>query len=152
MEIHGYTDYLIYNDGRVFSKFSNKFLKPGTNGRTGYKFIKLSNDNKQGSHTIHRLIALHYINNPENKRCVDHINRIKSDNRVENLRWVTHSENKQNQSKRVDNKSGHKYISYNKSRDRWAFKKTINKKKTHKLFKTKTDALCYKFIFILINQ
>ena len=151
MEIIGYENYLIYNDGRVYNKKYNKFLKTSTNGR-GYKRVVLSKKGKQKNHTIHRLVALHYIPNPENKKCVDHINRIRTDNRIENLRWATYSENNQNRTKRVDNKSGHKYISYNKSMDRWAFKKTINKKKTHKRFKTKTDALCYKFIFILINQ
>ena len=151
MEIIGYENYLIYNDGRVFGKKYNKFLKPGTN-RAGYEYVVLSKEGKRKTHDIHRLVALHYIPNPENKPAVDHINRIRTDNRLENLRWATHSENQQNQSKRVDNKSGHKYVSYIKSRDKWKFKKTINKKKTQKYFKTKTDALCYKFIFILINQ
>jgi len=148
MEINGYTEYLIYEDGRVWSKKSNKFLKPTTGG-IGYKQVMLCNEGKHKRHSIHRLVALHYIPNTENKKCVDHINRIKSDNRIENLRWATHSENQQNQSKRVDNKSGHKYISYNKRDKYWQFKKEINNKTTQKLFKSKIDALCYKFIIML---
>ena len=45
---------------------------------------------------MHRLIAKTFIENPNNKPCIDHINTIKTDNRVENLRWVTNEENMNN--------------------------------------------------------
>lgn len=45
---------------------------------------------------IHRVVAMAFIPNPENKPCVDHINTVRTDNRVCNLRWVTHSENNRN--------------------------------------------------------
>ena len=150
MEIIGFENYLIYNDGRVYNQKFNRFLKHGTN--KGYKQVDLYNQGKHKSHDIHRLVALHYIPNPENKRCVDHINRIRDDNRVENLRWATHSENNQNKTINKDNTSGHKYICYHKSTDGWLFQKRINKKRTTKYFKSKIDALCYKFIFMLINH
>ena len=148
MEIIGYTEYLIYEDGRVWSKKSNKFLKPTTGGR-GYKQVMLCNEGKHKRHSIHRLIALHYIPNPQNKPCVDHINRIKTDNRLENLRWATVSENGQNTIKQNNNTSGHKNISYSKSDNKWKFQKRINNKRTQKYFKSKIDCICYKFIFML---
>ena len=46
----------------------------------------------------HRIIAQQFIPNPENKPFIDHINRIKTDNRIENLRWVFASENSKNKS------------------------------------------------------
>jgi hypothetical protein len=45
---------------------------------------------------LHHQVAKLFIDNPENKRCVDHINTIRTDNRVENLRWVSHKENSNN--------------------------------------------------------
>jgi len=152
MEIIGFENYLIYNDGRVFSKKYNEFLKPHTGNKHGYKVVRLSNEGKRKTHTIHRLVAEHYIPNTENKRCVDHINRIRTDNRIENLRWATLSENQQNRTKQIDNTSGHKNIYYHKSSHGWAFSKMINKKETKKYFKSKIDCICYKFIFMLINH
>jgi len=147
MEINNYTDYLIYNDGRVWTKKSKKFLKHGTD-HSGYKYVNLSKQGKYKSHKIHRLIAGHYIPNPENKPAVDHKNRIRDDNRVDNLRWATHSENAQNRTPN-NTKSGHTNICYHKFTDGWAFQKTINKKLIRKEFKSKTDAICYKFIIML---
>ena len=73
MEIQGYPNYLIYEDGKVCSKKSNRVLKPYINH--GYLQITLSNNGKQKKMSIHRLVAIHYIPNPENKPCVDHIDR-----------------------------------------------------------------------------
>ena len=99
MEIQGYPNYLIYDDGRVFSKRGKgKFLKD-YNGGKGYRQIRLCNgiDDRKKMY-IHRLVGIHYIPNPDpiNKPEIDHINRNKCDNRVENLRWVNRSENNLN--------------------------------------------------------
>ena len=143
MEIIDYPNYLIYEDGLVFSQKYNKFLKEQDN-RDGYKRICLCKDGKQKHFLIHRLIAIHYIPNPDNLKEVDHINRDKSDNRLENLRWVTRSENEQNKGIRCDNTSGEKYISYDIANNIWKYSKTIDGKTTQKNFKTFEEAVQYK--------
>ena len=60
----------------------------------GYLQIKLIAANgKRKNELVHRLVALHFIDNPEGKAEVNHINHIRSDNRAENLEWLTKSEN-----------------------------------------------------------
>lgn len=61
-----------------------------------YQYVILTKNCIQKHHAVHRLVAQAFIPNPENKPCIDHINTIKTDNRVENLRWVTKKENMNN--------------------------------------------------------
>lgn len=96
--IKDYDKYFISDLGRVKSlkrKKEGKYLKPGNRGR-GYLCVKLFKNGKSKDISIHRLVAMHFIPNINNKRCVDHINRIRNDNRLVNLRWATYSENKLN--------------------------------------------------------
>lgn len=58
-----------------------------------YLHTTVSKNNKVERIRIHRLVAQTFIPNPDNLKCVDHINGIKTDNRAANLRWCTHAEN-----------------------------------------------------------
>ena len=95
IELEGYEDkYLVTNDGRIFSKYLNDFMKPYMS-KGGYERVKVNFGSRNKKFMVHRLVALAFIPNddPEHKIQVDHINCIRTDNRVENLRWVTPSEN-----------------------------------------------------------
>lgn len=63
-----------------------------------------------GGFSVHRAVAELFIPNPENKPCVDHINTNKYDNRKENLRWVTYSENMLNPITRKHNSEVQKEV------------------------------------------
>ena len=140
MEIQGYENYIIYEDGRVYNQKYNRFLKQYVD-TGGYFNVNLSKDGKKKHYLIHRLIGQYYIHNPENKPCIDHIDRNRQNNDISNLRWVTHKENSNNCSIRKNNKSGHKNIYYRKSRNRWVFEKEGYKQI---YFKTIEEAIDYK--------
>ena len=96
----GFPNYSITDDGRVYSlnyrRSHKKVEKKQITDRDGYKQIQLHNNTVRKQFRVHRLVALAFIPNTENKTEIDHINTIKSDNRLENLRWVTGDENNLN--------------------------------------------------------
>ena len=97
-------NYEVSNEGRIRSVF--KVIKKSDNTvytrkpkiikcqlREGYQRVRLCIDNVRITKTVHRLVAKYFIDNPNNLPQVNHINAIKSDNRIENLEWCSASEN-----------------------------------------------------------
>ena len=69
-----------------------RILSPGVN--KGYpRMLLYDSKGRKANFSIHRLVANAFIPNPDGKPCIDHINGIRTDNRVENLRWCTSAEN-----------------------------------------------------------
>tara|TARA_R110002153_G_scaffold157939_3_gene309989 strand:+ start:1463 stop:1912 length:450 start_codon:yes stop_codon:yes gene_type:complete len=141
MEIVGYENYLIYEDGRVQNKKTKRYLKSWISD--GYYHVELRKDGKRKSYRVHRLIALYYIPNPENKKEVDHINRDRADNRIENLRWATKSENNQNKGCHKNNKLGIKNICL-ECKSSYKYQKKFRGQKISKRFKTLEEAIQFK--------
>lgn len=94
-KIDGYENYSVSCNGEIRNDKTGRVLKKYKN-KDGYEHVNLYKNGKIKVFSTHRLVAQAFIPNPYNKPCVDHINTIKDDNRVENLRWCTNKENSNN--------------------------------------------------------
>ena len=90
--IKGYPHLLISRTGKVWTTTYNRELHPHLTNR-GYLRVNLSKDKTVKRAHIHRLVAEAFIPNPDNLPDVDHIDGNKLNNNVENLQWVSHSDN-----------------------------------------------------------
>jgi hypothetical protein len=124
--IKGYENYSVSNYGNVRNNKSGKILKASFD-KYGYKKIDLN----RKSVTVHRLVSQAFIPNPNNKKCVDHIDNDRANNNVNNLRWVTNQENNYNRSVTNNNMSGHKGIRWYKTRNKWRAEIMHNYKQYH---------------------
>ena len=92
VDIKGFEDYQVTDDGRVWSKKSNKWMKQRLD-RYGYPRISFHDGDKVLTFTIHRLVAKHFIPNPTNLPCINHKDECKTNNVYTNLEYCSVAEN-----------------------------------------------------------
>jgi hypothetical protein len=82
-------NYLVYNDGRIYSKYSRKFLSASLT--SGYYAISLRINTTRSNERVHRLVAFYFVSNPDPIKCtsVNHKDSNKVNNDYRNLEWVT---------------------------------------------------------------
>ncbi len=116
--IDGYLNYQVSWWGRVLNTKTGRILKNAF-GSHGYLQVGLSKNGKVKTHCIHVMVAQAWALNPEDKKCVDHIDGDKTNNHHENLRFATHSENNRNKSKRANTTSKYYGVCFHKKADKW---------------------------------
>lgn len=93
-EIVGFPMYTLSKEGKIYSKYTGKVLSP-VKDITGYHIVSLVNGKGKFKKSIHRLLAEAFLDNPENKAHVNHIDGNKTNNTLSNLEWATPKENTQ---------------------------------------------------------
>jgi hypothetical protein len=130
--IAGFPDYEISNHGTVWNKIRQRRVK--SHNRVGYRNVNLRQGGRSTTRDVHALLARAFIPNPNNLPDVDHINRVRDDNRLENLRWVTIAENQYN-------RSNTKGYGYHKATKKFAARIAVNGKKYYLgIYDTESDA------------
>jgi len=93
VQIYDYENYFVYPDGRVYNSQRKSFLAPNPK-LSGYQYVSLSNPcKKKINKDVHRLVADHFLDRPEGTTQIDHLDMNRSNNHMNNLEWVTQSEN-----------------------------------------------------------
>ena len=126
----GFENYSVSDHGNVINDKTGRSLQ-GTENRHGYLGVDLMKNKTRHKKLIHRLNAEAFLLNPENKKCVDHIDNNRLNNKLINLRFATHSQNSQNTKLSSKNKSGTKGVNWNKKSMKWTAKIMIKGKSIH---------------------
>jgi hypothetical protein len=122
-----YDNYIVSRKGLIVNDVTGFVLSPFI--KNGYAFVQIDGKSNQ----VHRLVAKTFIENPDNFEQVDHLDRDKLNNMVENLRWCSHADNQRNKTKFATRKgiptvSRFKGVCWNKATQKWKASFTVNGK------------------------
>lgn len=92
-QIDGYPHYMASRDGRIFSLYTNMFIKSHVCNSTGYSQVTLCENKIKHQRNVHRIIAETFIPNPDGLPCVNHKDEIRTNNSASNLEWCTYKYN-----------------------------------------------------------
>ena len=124
-DIDGYDNYAVSTFGKVKNTKTGIILKTRPH-RQGYLLVNLCEDATKKTFTVHRMVACAFINNPDDKLCVDHIDNDKTNNNISNLRFATSKENNQNRKLSSNNTSKVKGVYFHKRAKKWCARIMIN--------------------------
>ena len=117
--IKGFENYEVSNIGNVRNIKTGKILKPGIDSHGYYRLSLYYINGNEYKKLIHKLIAEYFIENPYNKKCVDHIDNDRLNNNINNLRWVSYQENNMNRKLSSKNSSNFKGVYFHKPSNKW---------------------------------
>ena len=142
--------YEVSNLGRVNSLFTRKgkIMKPKSE-KDGYLRIGFWKEGKQKYYNVHRLVAESFcLEKEEYQNQINHINKIKSDNRLDNLEWVSNIENHFHKNINLNNTSKYVGVAWDSRKRKWVSYINFNKKKVHLgVFDSEEDAHKSRLIF-----
>jgi hypothetical protein len=118
--INDYPNYFISSLGRV--KTNNEYIIKQGIDRYGYFKVILSNNGVKKTFKVHRLVGIHFLPNWNNFKILDHLDRVRTNNNVFNLKWSSVSDSNLNRNCRKD------YIYFDKNRNKWLVYSPLNKK------------------------
>lgn len=142
-EVLLFNAYKLFDTGMIFSLRRNKYLTPSLS-RNGYYVIGLRNGDVTKTYYIHRLVAKFFCENPDEKCVVDHIDRDRTNNHKDNLRWATRQLNAYNKGCPNHNKLGIKYICYSEKVKYYIFQIKRNGKRIRRCCKDLNKLIQYK--------
>ena len=117
-KIDGFENYSISDHGNVINDKTGRILK-GNENMHGYFSVVLMKNKTSHRKFIHRLVAEAFLLNPDNKKCIDHIDNNIQNNNVTSLRFATSQENSQNAKLSSKNTSGTKGVRWNNEKNKW---------------------------------
>ena len=149
VELNGFPDYFVSTSGNVYSDKFNKFkiMKPYPTGTKTNKYysVTLMRDGYKIRKKVHKLVSDTFMSNTDELPMIDHIDRNKLNNNVDNLRWSSASDNQRNCKIARNNISGVTGVCYDKSRHGYvAFYYDIFGRRRNKRFREKSDAINYR--------
>ena len=140
-KIEGFENYSVSDFGNVRNNKTSRIIK-GRDNTNGYLRVCLMKNKQKHDIKLHQLVAKAFLANPENKKCVDHIDNNTHNNNLINLRFATPAQNQHNRSINKNNTSGTKGVCWDKTNNRWKAQICINGKSIHLgLFINKEDAI-----------
>jgi hypothetical protein len=126
---------------------AGQIIVPSSSGR--YRQVKICKDGDRKSYLVHRLVALAFLENPDNLPTVDHIDRKKYNNHISNLRWASRSTQQRNTGINCLNTSGEKNIHFDTQTAKYRVK--ISYLKIQKRFESMAEAIKYRDEILAAN-